>query len=652
MSGFVGFIDFKKAQSERELLNSIRNLLELIKYNGQDDYRIWANEKKGLALGNCISPIIDLTKEGRHPMQSSTDRFVIAYDGEVYNLEDLKSELLKRRAKFSENSDAEVILAYIEKFDIQEAIQHFNGQFAFALWDQEKSKLYLVRDPVGIKPVYYSLNTSGLIFSSELKPIMESGMIKKEIDHESLALYLKYSNIPAPSTIIKNVYKLEPGTVFEYNLENGKHSVNHYWDPKDIIQKALAVPFTGGIEECMSALKTVINKSVAKRIVGNVPLGAFLSGGIDSSLVVATMQKLADKPVKSFAIGFREKQFNEANHAKKVAQHLGTDHTEFYVTDEDARNMIPEIPAVWDEPFADYSQIPTYLVSKLAREHVTVALTGSGGDEIFGGYIRYFTANAFWQRINKLPTYVRNGLSFMLRSIPNPAIAASYKLARPFLSNDLKFASTDAKKINRSIEMIGLNKEIDIYDRMLTQWQNPGSLVKGLGYNPLAESLKNDLPAETHIMEKMMAWDFSFQLSNVYLTKVDRASRVNTLEVRAPLLDQSVFEFAWRLPLQYKISSKGTKLILRKLLYEYVPKQLIDRPKSGFSAPVAEWLRGPLRTWATDLLSKKELDKHKLFENKIVQRALKRHLQEKENFSVRLWSLLMFQSWYNKWISN
>jgi asparagine synthase (glutamine-hydrolysing) len=648
MCGFAGFINFNTNSTNEELKASVIKMNKLIQYRGPDDRGEWIDETQGVALGHRRLSIIDLSKEGHQPMSSSSGRYVIVYNGEVYNFEKIRSEFNNDDLYFRGHSDTEVILACIEKYGLNVSLKLFNGMFSFALWDRREKKLFLVRDRLGIKPLYYSISNNSLIFSSELKPIMESGKVKKEIDKESLAQYFKYNRVPAPKTIFENVNKLKPGCILEFSLENKKQSITSYWEAKDVFKCGIEQPFLGNNTQALSELKKIIDDAVGMRMIADVPLGAFLSGGIDSSLVAATMQKLSKQPIQSFSIGFKENQFNEAEHARRVATHLGTNHTEMFVGEREALDIIPSIPTIWDEPFADSSQIPTFLVSNMTKQHVTVALSGDGGDELFGGYERYYITDKLWKRLNKFPYPIRNSFGKLLSNIPNNVIDSMSCFINPFLNKNLKYRNIPSSRIDSISKFLRYKNSSQVYNRIISHWKNTTKLINELKYTD--EFINLDEIEGRNLIEKVMGFDLLTYLPDDILTKIDRASMANSLETRVPLLDHRLVEFAWQLPFDYKVNEQGQKWLLKQLLYEYIPKDLIDRPKMGFGIPLASWLRGPLKDWAKDLLSENQLSKHNLLNQDLIRETLDKHLNEEADLDAYLWDVLMFQSWYNEWM--
>ncbi len=647
MCGFAGFINFRSIYSKEKLINSVKEINLSIKNRGPDNSGEWVDEKNQVALGHRRLSIIDLTEEGHQPMVSESGRYIISYNGEVYNFNEIRKNLNRPTSSYDGHSDTEVILACIEEHGLKKAVKLFNGMFAFALWDRSEREMHLVRDRVGIKPLYYAINQNNLIFASELKPLIKSGKINKRIDVSSLGEYFRYNRVPAPKTIFEDVKKLEPGQILTFDLESKDINIDRFWNALNVFEEGAKKPFTGSFEEGKNELRKRIDKAVKDRMVSDVPLGAFLSGGIDSSLVVATMQKISSNPVKSFSIGFEQDEFNEAEHAKRVAEYLGTDHTEMYVSEKDALNVIPDLPKYWDEPFADSSQIPTYLVSKMTRNHVTVALSGDGGDEMFAGYNRYYRANKIWEDFRKYPYPLRNIASRVLGYLPHQLIDTTYQFISPFISQELKFNHRPSSKIESISSALRFKSKSDIYRNIVTHWKDTSSLIN---YKHSSSYLSLDNIVGENFIEQMMGYDLINYLPDDILTKVDRASMANSLESRVPLLDHQIIEWAWKLPFQFKVRNHDSKWMLKQILYEYIPKDFLDRPKMGFGVPLATWLRGPLRDWTNDLLSEEQLSKHNLLNKEVVKNTKDRHMNNEADFHYYLWDLLMFQSWYNEWM--
>ena len=640
MCGITGFFDFTRSTSSEKLGNFIRLMSDSIQHRGPDDSGMWLDAVNGIALGFRRLAILDLSISGHQPMLSADNRFVIIFNGEVYNFTDLREELLGLGHSFHGSSDTEIILAAILQWGLKNAVQRFNGMFAFALWDRQEQNLHLVRDRLGVKPLYFGWAGQTFLFGSELKALRAHPDFQADIDCNALTLFLRHNYIPAPHTIYRGFFKLSPGCILtlHHGQRPGDEHISAYWLAREAVEDGLSHPFQGDENEAIDTLENLLTRSIGLRMIADVPLGAFLSGGVDSSTIVALMQKQSSRPVQTFTIGFNEAGFDEAKHAKAVAKHLGTDHTELYVTPEDARSIIPRLPILYDEPFADSSQISTFLVSQLARKHVTVSLSGDGGDELFGGYNRYFWTPRLWNAIQWMPASLRIGIAKGLSSLPPNKVWGQVLKNSSF--------SNPGDKIYKIVELLASPNPESIYLDLVSHWKSPSDVVIG-GNEPLT-ALTDPLEwmKTSTLSEKMMSLDLITYLPNDILVKVDRASMGASLEVRAPYIDDhDIVEFAWRLPLEMKIRRGKGKWILRQVLYRYVPRQMIERPKMGFGVPIDSWLRGPLKDWAKSLLDEKRLQREGYFHSAPIQQKLKEHLSGARNWQYYLWDILMFQAW-------
>lgn len=644
-------------QSTTELTSSIRQMVASIRYRGPDDSGVWLDERVGIGLGHARLSILDLSPEGHQPMVSSSGRYVLSYNGEVYNFAELRSELGVVGQKFRGWSDTEVMLAAFEEWGIEKAVERFVGMFAFALWDRERRTLTLVRDRIGIKPLYFGWAGKTFLFGSELKALRAYKDFHPEIDREALTSFIRVGYVPAPLSIYRHVYKLSAGcllTVGEKELEAAEgfspdpDSLRatwkpvRYWSAKESAEAGCAAPFKGSEAEAIEHLDGLLRHAVGLRMIADVPLGAFLSGGIDSSLVVALMQAQSSRPVRTFTIGFHETDYNEAIHAKNVAHHLGTDHTELYVSSEQAQAVIPRLPAMYDEPFADSSQIPTFLVSELARRHVTVALSGDGGDELFAGYNRYFWGRRLWRYLSWVPRSIRSSLGMGIMVL-SPATWSSFSER---FERFLPTVANPGDKLHKLSGLLALPDPDAMYLGMISLWKDPAEVVVQ-GVEPLTPVTDRanwaSLPDFTM---RMMYLDLVTYLPDDILVKVDRASMAVSLEARVPLIDHRVVEFAWQIPLSMKIKQEGEgKWLLRQVLGRYVPRDLIERPKMGFGVPLDSWLRGPLRQWAESLLDAHRLEREGYFHPGPVRQRWAEHLSGKRNWQYALWNVLMFQAW-------
>lgn len=626
----------------------IRRMIETLHHRGPDDRGVWTNPGAGIALGHARLSILDLSPLGHQPMVSSCGRYVISFNGEIYNYRTLRNEVERLGVTFRGRSDTEVMLACIRQWGVEEATQRFNGMFAFACWDQKERVLYLVRDRLGKKPLYYGWMGKTFLFGSELKALRVHPEFQGEIDREALALYLRYNYVPGPYSIYRDISKLPPGTILTVpDPEKRPLLPVPYWCARAAAEAGQANPFDGTEGEAIAHLDTLLRDAVALRMEADVPLGVFLSGGIDSSTIAALMQAQSTRPAQTFTIGFHENRYNEAVYAKAVAHHLGTAHTELYVTPAEAMGVIPSLPTLYDEPFADASQIPTFLVSQMAREHVTVCLSGDGGDEVFGGYNRYFAGPDIWRKVAWLPMPVRRVFARVLR-LPR---SDQWDRLGFFLSPLLERFGTQGTfgdKFYKIADVLTMDGPDALYHRLLSQWEHPEQvLLSGREADTILTD-KDQWPDLPGFVERMMSLDTITYLPDDILVKVDRASMGVSLECRAPLLDHRIVEFAWRLPLAMKIRRHSGKWLLRQVLHKYVPPELIDRPKAGFGVPIHDWLRGPLREWADSLLDEVRLRKEGFFHPAAIREKWIEHLSGRRNWFNYLWNILMFQAWLSQ----
>lgn len=650
MCGITGLWDSRARCSRAEAASTLRAMAQALVHRGPDDEGYFQDDAAGVGFGFRRLSIIDLSHEGHQPMVSPGGRYVIVFNGEVYNHRELRPELERAGVAFRGHSDTEVMLAAIEQWGLAEAVRRFNGMFAFALWDRQEQLLTLVRDRVGIKPLYYGWVRGMFVFGSELKSIRVVPGFDNSVNRDALAAYLRFNYVPRPWSIYRDLYELRPGSVLRINAQMAgapqprealDAALQTYWSARDVAAHAAAEPFHGSDDAAMAALEDCLRKAVGSRMLADVPLGALLSGGVDSSTVVALMQQQSTRPVQTFSIGFAERDYDEARHAKAVATHLGTEHTELYVTPQQARDVIPRLPRMYDEPFADSSQIPTFLVSQLARQHVTVALSGDGGDELFGGYNRYFWVQRLWRQFARMPLPARHALARVIK-LGSPAFwDGALGCARPVMPARLRVVQA-GHKMHRLADVLQDRSPQDTYRRLVSQWDDPATVVIGAHEPP---TVLDEAPPLAGFAERMMWMDFASYLSEDILTKVDRASMATSLEARVPLLDHRVVEFAWRLPLAMKIRDGQGKWLLRQVLYRHVPKQLIERPKQGFGIPLEHWLRGPLREWAESLLDEKRLREEGFFNPAPIRKAWAEHLSGRHNRQHHLWSVLMFEAW-------
>lgn len=637
MCGIVGFLHAKGRVNSSQLRAIASRMSDSLRHRGPDDQGIWIDAAVGVALGHTRLAIIDLSPAGAQPMSSSCGRFVLSYNGEVYNAPELRRELEAAGRSFRGHSDTEVIVEGFAVWGVRQMVERLIGMFAFAAWDRRTRSLTLVRDRLGIKPLYWGHVKGALVFASELKALKELPGWKREIDRAALSAFFRYGYVPTPMSIYAGIYKLAPGTLLEYR-QGGKTKQTTYWRLSDVAKRGLAAPLDLSDTVAAEKLELLLADSVRRRMVADVPLGMFLSGGVDSSTVAALMQVASPRPVRTFSIGFKEPAYDEAAHAKQIAAHLGTDHTELYVTPGEAQAVIPKLHQIYDEPFGDSSQIPTFLVSEMTRRHVTVALSGDGGDEIFAGYNRYGQGLQLAQTIRRLPQPIRQVMARAIMAT-SPSTWDALFLAvprqiRPRLAGD---------KIHKLARVL-TEDSVGFY-QSLTQYSEASSLVEGAA-GPDESFYKGEFREQ---FSDDVAWmqylDTITYLPDDILTKVDRASMAVALEVRVPLLDHRLVEFSWRLPPHLKLRGGVGKWLLRQVAYKYVPRRLLTRPKMGFGIPIDDWLRGPLKEWASDLLSPSSLTRSGLLAPAPIAEKWAQHQAGARNWQHFLWNVLMFEAW-------
>ena len=641
MCGIAGFWQAKRGSEHPSEV--LRHMGDALAHRGPDDCGYMHDPATGVGLAFRRLSIIDLSPAGHQPMQSASGRFTLIFNGEVYNYEEIRTEL-GSGYKWRGHSDTEVMLEAFERWGVEGSVRRFVGMFAFALWDAHERKLYLVRDRVGIKPVYYGFAGGDFVFASELKAIREYPKFEPRINRGALALYTRHNYVPCPHCIYEGIFKLPAGCILRLDSAQSQPVVSAYWSAAEVARAGLNSRLEGSDEELTAQFEAELARAVRLRMIADVPLGAFLSGGVDSSTVVALMQTQSSQPVKTFTIGFHEDDYNEAAHAKKVAEHLGTNHTELYVTPAEAMDVIPMLPRMFDEPFADASQVPTYLVSKLARTGVTVSLSGDGGDELFAGYNRYFLASSIWNSVLRYPKPLRKAAAGLIRSLSPSGIDRAYGMVRPVIPSRKRLSAV-GDKAHKLATYLNLPSHQAIYLQLLSHWQPAEIMPDSPEPDTVLEFIRQTEWLPT-IEERMMLTDLVHYLADDILTKVDRASMAVGLEARVPVLDHRVVEFAWRLPLNFKMRNGVSKWILRQVLYRYVPQKLIERPKMGFGVPLDSWLRGPLRPWTEELLSEESLGRHDLFNVNAIRKKWQQHLSRARNWQYLLWDILVFQDWF------
>ena len=646
MCGISGFYSDLKSS----LINDIINMNSAISHRGPDATGVWKNKNFGIYLGHQRLSILDLSVAGQQPMKSKSERYIITYNGEIYNHLEIRKEIKEKNFNiiWKGNSDTETLIEAIDLWGIETTLKKIVGMFAFGLWDQKENCLTLARDRMGEKPLYFGWqgknSNKTFIFASELKALRAHSNFEKEISRDAIALQLQFNCIPAPNSIYKNIYKLLPGhylqlqkTDLERNLLPSSKS---YWSLKETAIEGLKNLKPINIEKIKDELEVILTNTIKQQMISDVPLGAFLSGGVDSSTIAALMQSQSFQPIKTFTVGFNEEIYNEAQDAKKVAKFLGTDHTEIYISEKQAMDVIPKLPKIYDEPFSDSSQIPTYLVSELAKQKVTVSLSGDGGDEIFCGYNRYIMSKKWWNKISLIPLPLRIFLADRIIAFKPDNWNYLSKIFMNF--NNKNNLGHLMYKFSRILRCKTLD---DAYIKLASHIDNPTEVV--LGSNIVDTRLSNyslEL-SQFDDQQKMMIFDGLTYLPDDILVKVDRASMASSLETRAPFLDHRVIEFSWKIDQSLKLRNGQGKWILRQILYKYIPKSLIERPKKGFGIPLDKWLRGSLRDWAENLLNEKKLLDEGYFDSKVIAQKWNDHLKGKRNWQHDLWNILMFQSW-------
>ena len=644
MCGIAGFVDPSAGWDVEQLVATGSAMATSLRHRGPDDSGVWVDRGAGVSLAHRRLAIDDLSPTGRQPMLSSCGRLVLTYNGEIYNHADLRLELARSGRTFRGQSDSEVLVEACAQWGVAATLMRLNGMFAFAVWDRKSRALYLARDRVGIKPLYWARFGSLFLFGSELKALREHPGWVTEIDRETLRAYMRRGHVPGPFSIYRRVHKLQAGELLVRHV-NEEFEISSYWDPARIIAEAQAHRLDVGETEAIDGLDTLLHDAVGRQMEADVPVGALLSGGIDSSLVVALMQAHSVRPINTFTIAFGEKGFDEGDHAKAVARHLGTDHTELRIAPADALDLVPRLALAFDEPMSSRSEVPSMLVSALARRQVTVALSGDGGDELFGGYRKYYWINAIVSAVASMPGAVRH-----LEADAVSAVLAGLEMLHGVLPAPWR----PRWSLNRVAQITAVVRETCDFNTIYRETRNaalaPSDLLLGTAERRLRWEAPQHALAVSDVMERMGYFDFLTLLVDGILTKMDRASMAHSLEVRVPLLDHRVVEYAWRLPPRLKYGrGRENKRLLRRLLYRYVPRRLVDRPKKGFSSPIGLWLSGPLRPWAEELLDERQMKESGFFDSARVQACWTEHLRGISDHWRLLWGILMFEQWRRTW---
>ncbi|MEN9349450.1 MAG: hypothetical protein RL372_428 [Bacteroidota bacterium] len=646
MCGIAGYLS-KKSDVNKDVLSKI---CEVMHHRGPDDYGIWISENQQIGFCHKRLSIIDTSSNGHQPMTSATGRFIIVFNGEIYNHLELRKELnlAGHNISYKSSSDTETLLHCFELWGVEKTAKKTLGMFAFAVYDKEKNVILLVRDRFGEKPLYYGLQDNHFYFASELKSIRANPYFVAEIDNYALQEFIKYSYVPSPYSIYKGIKKLKPGYVLSISLKDVNYTLSEiqYWNFFEVAKNGINKPFQGSDSEAIINLDSKISDAVSSQQLSDVPIGAFLSGGIDSSLIASVMQSQCSTPINTFTIGFNENSFNEAIYAKEVAKHLGTNHNEIYVSPQDAMNIIPDLATMYDEPFADSSQLPTYLLSRMAKQHVTVCLSGDAGDELFGGYNRYIQG----VRFKKYPQPLKKAIYAILSQLTPAQFNLVYDKLKPLLPSSFR-SSNPGSHIQKIVSILNLTNDWEIYERLTTFSFSSNIIIKGQSHlNNTISNLFNEKLRNIEFANKMMIADSLTYLTDDILCKVDRAAMSVSLETRVPFLDYRLVEFAWRLPLHMKIRNGKGKWILRELLNKYIPPSLIDRPKMGFAIPIDIWLKNELKDWAESLLNEKRIKEDGIFNSNEIKEIWNNHQSGEKGLQSELWNILIFQSWKEQWL--
>jgi len=649
MCGFVGYLSLPNNKNQGTSLETIRKMSDALVHRGPDSYGFWHSHVDGITLGFRRLAIQDTSEKGNQPMISASGQYVIVFNGEIYNHFKLRKQVenIQSNYPWKSNSDTETLLACFDLWGIDDTIRKCLGMFSFAVWCNKNKLLTLGRDRLGEKPLYYGWQgndeNATFFFGSELKAFHQHPVFKKQINRNAISSFLRHSYIPAPHSIYKDIFKLLPAHFARISFKNKTPLLTRYWSPKENSKKIQESEIYSNDCEAIDCLERMLNGAVKEQMISDVPIGAFLSGGIDSSTIVSMMQLNSTQRIRTFTVGFKEKDFNEADHARAVAEHLKTDHSDIYIDSQDLINVIPSLANIYDEPFGDSSQIPTYLISKFAKQDVTVALSGDGGDELFCGYNRYKITDQYWKKLQKIPLPIRKLISSGILKVKPSNIEKFYSF---FNSN--KSYSNLSDKLYKGSQVLESSNISDLYTNLVSSYKNPDSIV--IHGNESNTFFDSSLSSFLHLddISLMMSMDLLTYLPDDILVKVDRASMGVSLETRAPMLNHKLVEFAYNLPKKYKLRSNTSKWLLREVLYRNVPRHLIERPKVGFAVPIGEWLRTSLKEWASDLLSEETLKKQGFFDYAKIYQCWQQHQSSKYNWEHFLWNVLIFQSWYKE----
>lgn len=647
MCGITGFLT-ADSQDKPAKLATLRRMTDSLAHRGPDAGGVFQSANGNANLGHRRLAIIDLSPTGAQPMQTTDNRYAISYNGEIYNFRELGKELVAEGTHFRGSSDTEVLLAGLARWGVANTLLKLNGMFALALWDNAEERLYLARDRFGEKPLYYSFERGVLLFGSELKALAQHPAFRRDIDDDALEDFLRFNCVPAPQCIFRGTQQLRPGEFLVARPGRMPEAPQPYWSPRSLVEPHRSLPGKADDPALVDALEQHLRVAVQRRMVADVPLGAFLSGGIDSSVIVALMQACASGPVKTFTMGFGEAAYDESKDAARVARHLGTDHHEMIVSTGDCLDVIARLPEIYDEPFADASQIPTALVAAFTRKHVTVALSGDAGDELFGGYNRYFWGARLWPQLQRFPAPARRLGAGLIRSV-TPAGWNGFFRAIDAVTPARYRVRGPGEKLHKLAGVLDASDANDFFLRLLSQWQDPARILRTAGSPGRIPAMSGEAPAGLDFVQQMMFRDLTGYLPADILCKVDRATMAVALESRVPFLDNDLVDFAWTMPLDAKLREGQGKWLLRQVLKRHVPEALFDRPKTGFGVPIGPWLRGPLRGWAEDLLAPASLGASGRFDVNAVRRVWAEHLSGRTNRQYQLWCVLMFESWRRHW---